>query len=302
MKSVIAGIVLFAMACVMCYVHFYRREKKLLGRLYDMIEQAEEGTLSRGEISEEKLSLLEDRFRKFLNNSLLETENSRQQKQVIQGLISDISHQTLTPVSNLKLYAELLKESVSAELLDITDTLCEQSEKLDFLIQSLVRLSRMETGLIGVHPQNQDIQSLFDTVHREYEKKAAEKNINLSFAECSLRAVFDLRWTGEALGNIVDNAIKYTQDGGKVDVRARAYTFFVRIDVADNGMGIAREEFTKIFSRFYRSLSSDDQPGVGIGLYLAREIIQSQKGYIKVSSKEGEGAVFSVFLPSVKNL
>lgn len=298
MESVIIGIAAFAAACAGWYVYFYQKEKKLLGRLYSMIEQAEAGTPARGEISEEKLSLLEDRLRKFLNNSLLETENNRQQKQMIQGLISDISHQTLTPVSNLKLYAELLRERVSPELIELTDTLYEQSEKLDFLIESLVRLSRMETGLIGVHPQIREIQSLFDTVHREYESKAAEKNIQLSFAQSSLLALFDLKWTSEAVGNIVDNAIKYTQDGGKVDVCARAYTFFVRIDVVDNGVGIAREEFAKIFTRFYRSLSTDDQPGVGIGLYLAREIIRSQGGYIKVSSQEGEGAVFSVFLPS----
>lgn len=297
MEIVIVGVVSFSIAFVIWFIYFYQKEKKLLGRLYDMIERAEDGTLVQREISEEKLSLIEDRFRKFMRNSLIARETDRQQKQAIQGLISDISHQTLTPISNLKLYAELLRESASVEQSGLTDTLCEQSEKLDFLIQSLVRLSRMETGLIGVHPQDREIQSLFDAVYREYGKKATEKDIKLSFAESNLRALFDLKWTSEALGNIVDNAIKYTQKGGKVDVCARAYTFFVRIDVADNGIGIAKEEFTKIFARFYRSVSSDDRPGVGIGLYLAREIIQSQRGYIMVSSHEGEGTVFSVYLP-----
>lgn len=297
MEIVIVGVGAFFAAFVICFIYFYGKEKKLLERLYDIIEQAEEGTLIQAEISEEKLSLIEERFRKFMRDSLLARETDRQQKQVIQSLISDISHQTLTPISNLKLYAELLKESATIEQSGLTDTLCEQSEKLDFLIQSLVRLSRMETGLIGVHPQDREIQSLFDVVCKEYGKKATEKDIKLSFAESSLRALFDLKWTSEALGNIVDNAIKYTQSGGKVDVCAKAYTFFVRIDVTDNGIGIAKEEFTKIFARFYRSVSSDDRPGVGIGLYLAREIVQSQKGYIMVSSQERKGTVFSVYLP-----
>lgn len=299
----LAGLVSFAAAGLMWYLYFYRKEKKLLQRLYDIIEQAEAGS-----ISEEKVSMIEDKFRRFVNGCLLENENNRQQKQVIQKLISDISHQTLTPIANLKLYAELLRESVcdragadgadDAQLPEIVDTLCGQTEKLDFLIQSLVKLSRMETGLIGVHVQAGRIQSLFDAVYGQYRKKAVEKEIALTFEESGLRALFDLKWTVEALGNIVDNAVKYTRTGGKVCVSARAYTFFVRIDVADNGVGIAQEDFHRIFSRFYRSPSTDDQLGVGIGLYLAREIVQSQRGYIKVTSKKGEGSQFSVFLPS----
>ncbi len=307
-SAALAGIVSFAAAGLLWYMYFYQKEKKLLQRLYDIIEQAEHaGVGDEEKVSEEKVSMIEDKFRRFVNNSLMENENNRRQKQVIQGLISDISHQTLTPIANLKLYAELLQEAVgygtkedaavNPELAEITATLCGQTEKLDFLIQSLVRLSRMETGLIGVHPQTADIQSLFDTVHCEYGKKAAEKGISLTFGESGLKAFFDMKWTGEALGNIVDNAVKYTQSGGKVCVSAQAYPFFVRIDVADNGIGIAAADFHRIFTRFYRSLSADDQPGVGIGLYLAREIVQAQRGYIRVASKEGEGTVFSVFLP-----
>lgn len=369
-----AGFVSFAAAGLMWYLYFYRKEKKLLQRLYDIIEQAEkrsfgeyanagseytendtsvindqtckpqkksargdaenssedknlEHKISEGnglehkisgynglknglehEISEEKVSMIEDKFRRFVNGCLLENENNRRQKQVIQELISDISHQTLTPIANLKLYTELLRESVcdhagadgadDAQLPELADTLCGQTEKLDFLIQSLVKLSRMETGLIGVHVRAGKIQNLFDAVYGEYRKKAVEKGIALTFEESSLRALFDFKWTVEALGNIVDNAVKYTQVGGKVCVSARAYTFFVRIDVVDNGTGIAQEDFHRIFTRFYRSPSTDDLPGVGIGLYLAREIVQSQRGYIKVASKEGEGSQFSVFLPS----
>lgn len=326
--AALAGIVSFFASGLMWYLYFYRKEKKMLQRLYDVIEWAEGQSASKeadtacmsgdrdtDELkkkasetdSEEKVSMIEDKFRRFVNGCLLENENNRQQKQVIQGLISDISHQTLTPVANLKLYAELLQElvcnrtgfddAVDSELSEVMDTLYGQTEKLDFLIQSLVMLSRMETGLIGVHVQAGNIQSLFDIVHREYRKKASEKRITLTFEESSLRAVFDLKWMGEALGNIVDNAVKYTQTGGKVHISARAYTFFVRIDVADNGIGIAPEDFHRIFTRFYRCLSADDQPGVGIGLYLAREIVQAQGGYVKVASKVKEGSLFSVFLP-----
>lgn len=88
--------------------------------------------------------------------------------------------------------------------------------------------------------------------------------------------------------------------GGKIKIKAGRYSFFVKIDITDNGIGIEKEEIPKIFGRFYRSLSVADQPGVGIGLFLAREIIQAQKGYIKVTSETGQGSTFSVFLPVSK--
>ncbi len=301
MDRIIVGAVVFAAACFGWYCYFYQKEKKLLTRLQNMLSQAESGTLNQQTFSEEMLSSIESQFQKFLGCSLLEKENQREQKQIIQGLISDISHQTLTPISNLKLYAELLNESVGkdTEWYPITDTLLEQTEKLDFLIQSLVHLSRMETGIIGVHPKQEMIQSLFQSIQQEYNEKASGKNISLYISDTDLEAVFDLKWTSEALGNIVDNAIKYTPSGGSVSVSAVGYSFFVRINIADTGIGIAHDEFTKIFERFYRSFATEDQAGVGIGLYLAREVIQAQKGYIKIASTIGKGSTFSVFLPAV---
>lgn len=278
------------------YGYFYQREKKLLDRLQNMIDQAERGALERRDISEEKESLLENSLKRYLDNSLLAGANQQKQKEVIQGLISDISHQTLTPVSNLKIYAELLAEE-SGEDPEITGTILEQTRKLDFLIQSLVKLSRMENGIIEVRPKRTDIGVMFEKLELEYAKKAEEKRIFLHFDRTDLKAYFDFKWTGEALGNILDNAVKYIGNGGSITVRAQEYSFFIRIDIADDGIGIDEEEIPKIFTRFYRSFSVSDQPGVGIGLYLTREIIQAQKGYIKVSSQKGEGSVFSVFLP-----
>lgn len=278
------------------YWYFYRRERALLDRLQKMIDQAERGTLLRTDVSEEKVSRLENSLKRFLNDSQLAKENQQRQKDVIQGLISDISHQTLTPVSNLKIYAELLAEESEGDA-GIKDTILEQTEKLDFLIQSLVKLSRMENGIIAVHPERTDVGELFVRLKAGYAKKAEEKQISLRFERTELKALFDLKWTGEALGNILDNAVKYTGNGGNIAVCAKEYSFFVRIDVADDGIGIDGEEIPRIFSRFYRSFSVSDQPGVGIGLYLAREIVQAQKGYIRVSSAVGEGTVFSVYLP-----
>lgn len=297
-ETIMLIVVIFVLSGVFWYSFFYQKEKKLLNRLQRMLDCAIDGELERTEISEEKYSALENSMKQYIDSSFLAKKNQQEQKEVIQKLISDIAHQTLTPISNLKVYGEILSE-VSNENQEEIATILEQTEKLDFLIQSLVKLSRMESGIIAVHPEDTAIAQMFASV-QQFNVKAMEKDISLNLFDTDLHAMCDAKWTVEALGNIVDNAIKYTACGGNVQIKVEQYSFFVKIDIIDDGIGIEKEEIPKIFGRFYRSLSVADQPGVGIGLFLAREIIQAQKGYIKVTSKRGKGSTFSVFLPIAK--
>lgn len=124
-----------------------------------------------------------------------------------------------------------------------------------------------------------------------------EKGVEIQWQieEGSQWAYFDPKWTGEALWNLLDNAIKYTHRGDTVLLEGCAYESFYRIDVIDHGRGIPEEEIPRIFQRFYRSGKANEEEGVGLGLYLAREIVRAQGGYMKVTS--GEEVVFSVFLP-----
>ena len=290
---------IFILSGVFWYFLFFQKEKRLLNRLQQMLDYAIGGELKRTEISEEKYSALENSMKQYLDSNFLARKNQQEQKEVIQKLISDIAHQTLTPISNLKIYGEILSETNHENQKEI-DTILEQTEKLDFLIQSLVKLSRMESGIIAVHPEDTAIAQMFASIQQQFNIKAMEKNITLELFDSDLHVMCDAKWTVEALGNIVDNAIKYTACGGNVQIKAEQYSFFVKIDIIDDGIGIEKEEIPKIFGRFYRSLSVADQPGVGIGLFLAREIIQAQKGYIKVTSKRGKGSTFSVFLPIAK--
>lgn len=290
---------IFILSGVFWYFLFFQKEKRLLNRLQQMLDYAIDGELERTEISEEKYSALENSMKQYLDSNFLARKNQQEQKEVIQKLISDIAHQTLTPISNLKIYGEILSETNHENQKEI-DTILEQTEKLDFLIQSLVKLSRMESGIIAVHPEDTAIAQMFASIQQQFNIKAMEKNITLELFDSDLHVMCDAKWTVEALGNIVDNAIKYTACGRVVQIKAERYSFFVKVDITDDGIGIEKEEIPKIFGRFYRSLSVADQPGVGIGLFLAREIIQAQKGYIKVTSKRGKGSTFSVFLPIAK--
>ena len=218
----------------------------------------------------------------------------------LQMLVSDISHQVKTPVANLKMVTDTLlsKPVTEAERADFLQGIRSQTDKLDFLFQALVKTSRLETGTIRLEKKD---SLLFDTLAMacsEIVYDAEKKDISVS-VDCpeDLSLYHDSKWTAEALFNLLDNAVKYTPVGGKIVVTVEQWEMYVKVNVADTGKGISESNQAAIFRRFYREGGVHDKPGVGIGLYLAREIITMQGGYIKVSSEIGKGSVFSVFLP-----
>ena len=230
-------------------------------------------------------------------------ENRRkvdEERQELQSLISDISHQVKTPVSNLKMAADtLLEKPVSeAERIDFIRGIRSQTDKLDFLFQALVKTSRLETGVIQLEKKP---SRLFDTVAQAMSGivYAAEKKKIVVSVDCpeDLTVSHDSKWTSEALFNLLDNAVKYTPAGGKIAVSVILWEMYVEIKVSDTGKGISESNQAAIFRRFYREEEVHDQQGVGIGLYLAREIVTQQGGYIKVVSTPGNGAEFSIMLP-----
>ena len=230
-------------------------------------------------------------------------ENRRkvdEERRELQSLISDISHQVKTPVSNLKMAADtLLEKPVSeAERIDFIRGIFSQTDKLDFLFQALVKTSRLETGVIQLEKKP---GRLFDTVAQAMSGivYAAEKKEITVSVDCSedLTVSHDGKWTSEALFNLLDNAVKYTPAGGKIAVSVVLWEMYVEIKVIDTGKGISESNQAAIFRRFYREEEVHDQQGVGIGLYLAREIVTQQGGYIKVVSEPGKGSEFSIMLP-----
>lgn len=278
-------------------VYLYRKTTKIMNQLDAMIESAISDNFSETDFSEEKLSRLEAKMYRYLSKGKTAQKQTMAEKNTIKELVSDISHQSKTPIANILLYTELLKEKeiLNEEAKGFVNQIAVQTEKLNFLIQSLIKTSRLETGIIAVVPKEQKIKELLAAI--EYNFAGQAENKILIFREVpDISACFDLKWTIEAISNIVDNAVKYTSEQGKIVVSVKEYEMFVRIDIEDNGIGISEEETAKIFSRFYRSQRVSDEKGIGIGLYLTREIISRQGGYIKVSSELEKGSCFSVFL------
>ena len=230
-------------------------------------------------------------------------ENRRrvdEERRELQTLVSDISHQVKTPVSNLKMATDTLLEKpmAEAERTDFIRGIRSQTDKLDFLFQALVKTSRLETGVIQL---DKETGRLFDTVAQAMSGivYAAEKKEISVTVDCpeDLTVSHDSKWTSEALFNLLDNAVKYTPAGGKIAVSVVLWEMYVEIKVTDTGKGISESNQAAIFQRFYREEEVHEQQGVGIGLYLAREIVTRQGGYIKVVSEPGKGSEFSIMLP-----
>ena len=292
---VIGAAVLLALAVVL-YDRW--RTARTIRRLDEMLTAAMNGSFSEQNFDESRLSSLESRLGRYLAASALSARNVREQKDQISALISDISHQTKTPVANLQLYAQLLSEQpLTPQGKDCAAAISAQAEKLQTLIEALVKTSRLETGILALHPQTGEISPMVERAVTQYVPKAAEKGIMLTVRQTEGSAVFDPKWTEEAVCNLLDNALKYTPAGGTVTVEVKNYELFSAIRVADTGPGISEEEQAKIFGRFYRAPGAYQAEGVGIGLYLTRQIAEKQGGYVKVESAPGRGSTFSLYIP-----
>ena len=275
--------------------------RRTVRRLDRMLSTAIDGGFGEESFDESAPSALESRMARFLNGSARSLRGVQRQRESIQRLLSDISHQTKTPLANLRLYSSLLmEEELTPRQREQAQVILQQSEKLSFLIETLVKLSRLETDVLAVTPKSQPLSPLLERAASQAKAAAERKGIALQLhlqQQAEMKALYDLRWTAEALGNLLDNAVKYTPPDGCIQVSATQYELFCRIDVRDNGIGVAEEEQAQIFGRFYRGRQVREQEGLGIGLYLAREIAQKQGGYLKLSSRPGQGSTFSLYLP-----
>lgn len=291
-------------SAVLVALHYTRKKKVLVQRLNQMLDAVMANSFEEHSYDETVLSQIESKMKRFLSSYVIAEHALSRERDQIKMLISDISHQTKTRIANIVLYVQLLQEQGGgeSEAQELTNQIALQSEKLNFLIQALIKTSRMETGMIDLTTQHYSVNQLIQHTLTQVVEQAQQKQINLQVhMEGEVEAVFDPKWTEEALFNMLDNSIKYTGAQGTVTISAQSYEMFTRIDISDTGIGMSEQEINRIFQRFYRSPQVNQIEGVGIGLYLSREIISKQQGYIKVKSELKKGSTFSVFLPRKKS-
>ena len=286
----------FVLLCVICFVTLIRRKLVMFsdsfcGQMDDMLS---------GDIMQPKQTIEEESLFYKINYRLgrlyevmQENKNNiAKERADLQELISDISHQVKTPIANLKIINNTLLENEvpPQKQKEFLTAQASQLDKLDFLMQAMIKTSRLD----------QKQQPVYDTLATALGWilfNAEKKQIDVQ-VECPehLDARHDRKWTSEALFNILDNAVKYTPAGGQIRVSVEGWEMYVKINIADTGIGISEQHQGTIFKRFYREDAVHDVEGIGIGLYLAREIMTLQEGYIRVASEIGQGSTFSVFL------
>ena len=245
-------------------------------------------------------SKIQVKFRQLYDVLNQQKEASIRDREQLEEIISDISHQIKTPMSNIKMYSDILKnrELTKEKQREFLGLVQLQIDKLESLIDSMIEMSQMEVGMISVLPKRQPLIKLIEEAVCGISVKAEKKNMDISIlCDERLMACYDLKWTTEALVNVLDNAVKYSDENGEIKISVLELGFFIKVQVTDNGKGIEEGNFTQIFKRFYREPEVQQVEGVGIGLFLAQEILKKQKGYVDVKSSPGRGSTFSLYLP-----
>ena len=301
-ELIISGAVLCLLTggIVFVILLFYdRRQKKLTAELTDYLSR-----LNTGKYDMDISSNGEDSFSRLKNEIYRTTvrlreqnENSRQDKINLKNSISDISHQIKTPLTSISVMLDRISEDrnmpedIKRKLL--TDVR-HSSNYIISLVQSLLTLSRLDADAITMKQEEVSVGELLGMCRERTEILAELGEVTVKVQDCgNISLKCDKKWMSEAITNILKNCIEHTPSGGYVTVSASQNKLFTEITVRDTGNGIPKNELPHIFERFYKGSSSDEN-SIGIGLSLAKTIIEKNNGYISVKSKVNEGSCFSL--------
>lgn len=227
-------------------------------------------------------------------------QNESRTKESLRNTIADISHQLKTPLAALNIYVGLLQEATDpeSEMREFIDLSEQELDRIEDLVQTLLKMAKLDAGTVCFETDCEDLAEMMNSLGRRFEQRALqeEKTLYVSGDE-GLSLFCDRTWLCEAIGNLIRNAFDHTKPGDTIRVHWCESCGETLITVADTGCGIHPEDFYHIFKRFYRSRFSQDTQGVGLGLPLAKAVIEGQGGRITVDSQTGMGAVFTVAFP-----
>lgn len=231
-------------------------------------------------------------------------ENQRQTKEFLQDIISDVSHQIKTPLSALKMYHEIIEshKDDAATVSSFTEKSQREIKRMEDVIYTLLKLARLDAGIIQMEKSEENVSILMQDVLERFETWAERehKTITLSGKE-NVILLCDALWVSEAIGNIIKNALEHTENGGHIGVEWSQSPLMTQIEISDDGKGIHPEDLYNIFKRFYRSRLSSDVHGIGLGLPLAKSIVEAHGGTISVTSTPGMGTTFTLNFINLTN-
>lgn len=224
-------------------------------------------------------------------------DNELREKEFLKNTISDISHQLKTPLAALNIYNGLLQDgdmelSAVKEFADLSE---QELDRIEILVQNLLKITKLDAGAIALEKNTENVADMMRDIelHFAYRARQEKKEIILSGSD-HLSLFCDRDWLNEAIDNIVKNAFDHTESGATIRVAWKELPSGVQIVITDNGCGIHPEDIHHIFKRFYRSRFSKDKQGIGLGLPLAKAIVEAHNGTIEVDSELGIGTTFTM--------
>ncbi len=224
-----------------------------------------------------------------------QAEHEKQTREFLQDMISDVSHQLKTPLAALKMYDEIMaQEGADRETIHaFSQKSLREIRRVEDVVYTLLKIARLDAGTVRMEKAEENMEMLLKDVTERFETLAAQEAKEIVLSGSSDVSLYcDALWMSEALGNVVKNALEHTQRGGKVAISWERTPLLTNIVVEDNGTGIHQEDIHNIFKRFYRSHISQDTHGIGLGLPLAKSIVEAHQGTVSVTSKVGQGSRF----------
>lgn len=249
-----------------------------------------------------KIVRLEENLEETRRHFELTERKLRREEQNTKSLVTDISHQLKTPLASLKMSYELADspELTAEEHAEFTRKEREEVSRMESLLGVFSQLTRLESGMIQIRPENSSLKKTISEAVGSIYMKAFEKGIDISLEEFpDVMIPHDPRWTAEVILNILDNAVKYSPSGTAVSIRVSALASYMMVEISDQGIGIPASDIQNIFKRFYRGSAPEvkSADGSGVGLYLARRILEEQGGTICVKTGTDGGSTFALTLP-----
>ena len=294
-------------------LYFYQTErlkKRQLAELRNLLEACQSDDYSFAEEEKALAGLYDPEFAdsvvKLGQNLALKTRQLEEEKNQTRVWVTDISHQLKTPLSASKSCFVMSMETEGEEQADFLRACTRQIERLERLVDALIQVARMEQGMIRVQPAESSLtEILIGAVNIVYHK-AKDKGIQFDTEDIEgqeYHVTADPKWSAEAIANLLDNAVKYSPRGSRIQIRVQKLHSFMEIEIEDEGIGIPKEEQTLIFQRFYRgkSASVKKEDGWGVGLYLSRKILEDEGGSLFMRQGRERGSIFIVHLPYPHN-
>ncbi len=224
-------------------------------------------------------------------------ENESKGKQFMKDTISDISHQLKTPIAALNVYNGIIQEETdNFSTIKEFATLSEQElDRIEYLVKNLLKITKLDAGTVVFEKREENISNIMHEIkeHFVFQSKIEKKKLIFS-GDTTITLFCDKNWIKEAIINIIKNAFDHTETGDVISVKWKSTAQMLQIIIKDNGSGIHPEDIYHIFKRFYRSRFSSDSHGIGLGLPLAKAIVQAHDGTIEVESTLGKGAAFTI--------